>query len=229
MFKHILKKNFIKQKLVLLFVIIIASAGAVLAQESCSCSAGNNGCTASRTCSAGWRAECTCSATGCSSQCVKLGEEENYRFFDNNSIVKSLRNTDAKNIGSVLSNTFSENISFEPTGKSFVFDFPKKDSISHWEILEFLASKGNLKIHGYPLEFWQEMRESLLKGGELNICVGEASVANILKHVSFITGKKFTIVNGDEQAKIRGSVQGSNLDEFLQNLNKLGKVIIVRD
>lgn len=217
----------LKRSLLIFGLLLIGTFG-VYAQSQCNCSLGS--CSTSQSCPAGFIAVCTCSATGCSSECKKESGDLNDRI-DPNGLIKTLSETDSKNIGNVLSKTFGKFISFEPAAKGFKFDYApsKTGTRSHWEIFEFLRSKGTLKINGHDLEFWQGIKETLLNGGEFNLCFEEASVRMILNHLSFLSGKKLSIAGGDGQAKISGPLQGNNLSEILENLSKLGHVKIVEN
>lgn len=57
-----------KRSLTILCLLTAFCIGAK-AQSNCSCNQGNGGCSASQTCPAGKIAQCSCSATGCSSSC----------------------------------------------------------------------------------------------------------------------------------------------------------------
>jgi hypothetical protein len=208
------------------FCFDFAGTISVSAQSSCSCS--NSGCSASQSCPDGYIAVCTCSATGCSSSCNRAQLEIE---LSENVLATKLQNESAKNIGSVLSKAFGKFVTFEPTNPGFRFEYSKSNSLtaSHWDILEYLARNGSLKINGHDLEFWRGLRQTLLKGGEFTFCTGSALAQMILAEISFITGRKFRITSGDPKAKVSVAVRGFSLSEILEALSKSSQTTIVEN
>ncbi len=193
------------------------------AQSSCSCSVGNGGCSASQSCGKGQTAVCTCSATGCSSTCdgeLILDRQTPGTLIDN------LKKADLDGIGEVLTRALGKNITFVSSGKGRL-NYPEvRAGSSHWDILEFLSTRGELKISGHDIDFWRGVRGTLLNGGQFTICFGESSVGRILDHVVFISGKDLRITSGDPQTRIMGPIIGNSLEEILANLSKSGQVTI---
>jgi hypothetical protein len=216
------------KKLLLILSLAIGGTISIQAQTSCSCNL-NGVCSASQSCSSGYQAVCTCQPSGCSSECQKSDEPIIERP-DNNTLIRSIKDAGPSNIGEVLTKALGKRIVFEPTAKNFSFDYPesKSNTGSHWDILEFLAGKGKLTINGLKIEVWKGMRDSMLNDAEFNICFENAPVRMILNHVSFISGKHFSIIDGDPKAKISGPLQG-NMNELIEKLGKLGKVVIVEN
>lgn len=215
--------------ILLLFVSVIVGVNTISAQSSCSCSL-PNGCSQSQTCPAGYIAVCTCSATGCSAQCVKEDRPPIFDFSES-SVASRLQNEPIENIGGFLSKTFGKIVTFEPTNSKFKFEYSSSDlsTSTHWGILEYLAKNGILKINGHNLEFWQGLRRTLLKGGEFTFCTGSATSEMILGEISFITGKKYSIVSGNPKGKIQGEIKGNSLNEILDNLSKAGQITITEN
>lgn len=216
----------LKMSLVVFLVSIFVGTISVSAQSSCSCS--NSGCSASQSCPDGYIAVCICSATGCSSSCNRAQLELE---LSENVLATKLQNESAKSIGSVLSKAFGKFVTFEPTNSEFRFEYSKSNSLtaSHWDILEYLAKNGSLKINGHDLEFWKGLRQTLLKGGEFTFCTGSAPVQMILAEISFITGRRYSIASGDPKAKISGAIKGSSLSEILEALSKSSQTTVVEN
>lgn len=203
-----------------------AQSAELLDASSCACS--NSGCSASQSCPDGYIAVCTCSATGCSSSCSSSGfvAELSEKILSEN-----LRNESVKNFGKILSKAFGKVVTFEPTDTKFQFTYSGSDSLtaSHWDILEYLAKNGNLKINGHNLDFWKGYRQTLLKGGEISFCTGNAPAELVLAEISFITGKKYSITSGNPKAKISGAIKGESLNEIILNLSRMAQITIVEN
>jgi hypothetical protein len=210
------------KKLLFVLTIMVFTSLYSYAQESCTCSSTAGGCSASQTCPAGKSAVCTCSLTGCSSFCQR--EEP---ILDRVSITK-LGTATTGEIGGILSSISGMNVRFKPTIKGFRLSEAKRSKTSHWDLLEELSRNGELTINGQKLGFWKGMQKTLLEGGEFKICTGGASVQRILSMVSFISGKNYSISSGDANARITGQIEGNNLTEILEDLQKVGGITVAK-
>ncbi len=208
---------------------LLAGAFCVQAQSTCKCTL-DDGSHAAATCPAGYMALCACSAASCNSRCVKLPSEPPKRL-DVGALVSLLKTTPSNTIGESLSKFYGRNIVFESHVKNFAFDFPpsKAGAGSHWDVLEILAAGGKLTINGHSLDFWKNMRNNLLSGGEITISTGGGTVKTILDEISFISGKRFSLTSGDPAVIINEPVKGKGLSDIIQNLSKIGKVTIVEN
>lgn len=211
--------------IVLLFAFGFFGAISNFAQSSCACS--NSTCSASQGCPEGYIAVCTCSATGCSSVCNK--EEPILDLIDEPALDARLRNESAINFGELLSRALGKTITFEPKDSKFRYEYSISNSVtkSHWEILEYLASNGTLKINNHDIEFWKGLRRTLLEGGEFKFCTGNAPVEMLVGEISFITGRQYSIVSSGARTNISGAVSGKSLNELLTSLGKMSQTTIV--
>lgn len=195
-------------------------------EASCTCTQMGH-CSASQTCPDGYFAVCTCSATGCSSSCSKLS---GFMDLSEASLVKKLQGDSVKNFGTVLSKAFKKVVAFEPNEPDFKFEFSiSKDSKgSHWDILEYLAKNGNLKINGHDLDFWNGVRQNLLSGGGFKLCAGPVPASLVVEELSFISGTRYSIVSGDPQTKVTGPFTGNSISDIINGIDEQGKVTIVQ-
>lgn len=209
-------------KLILITCALLIANVGISAQDSCSCS--NSVCSASQTCSGGKTAKCTCSATGCSSSCENT---ELQLEFTEPDFEKAVQAGDRKAIRQYFAKTIGRTVDFVPTSsRSKVSYIRSKDgNASHWDALEFLEKNGDLKIDGHSLKFWTDIRDSFLNGGELTICTSRADVA--LREISFISGKRFSVISGDPKTKLDGEIRGEGVVGLLQSLKKAAKIEIV--
>ena len=206
------------KKMFFVFVVMAFTSIYSYSQESCSCSSGN--CSASQTCSEG-KAVCVCSAAGCSSSCSGNVTPEGGGE-------SRLQNADVKDIGRISSAIFGKDIQFKPTVKSYKFagSNAKFTTESDWNTLEELSKNGELLINGHKLDFWRGIRKTLIEGGEFKICSGGATAQRIINEISFISGKKFSIISGDADREITGQIAGNNLSEVIESLRKVSGVTI---
>lgn len=197
------------KKLTFVFTFLVFTSLNLYAQESCGCS--TSACSASQTCPAGKSAVCVCSASGCSSSCVTEPPINDAR---------------AESISGVLSSAYGLNFQFQPTNKNYELSSAKISGLPIWELLEELSRNGEITINGQNLDFWKNMNKTLLGGGEFKICSGGASVQRILGVISFVSGKQFKITSGNAEAIIKGRIEGNNLTEVLNSLQKNGEVTV---
>ncbi len=183
---------------------------------SCFCSV-EGLCSASQTCPDGYFAICNCSATGCTSYCSRLAGAMDLSV---ESLTKKLQANPAEDLGSVLSKAFKRVVEFVPTSRNFKFDLKPADRerASHWDILQYLAENGDLKINGRDINFWLGVRRNMANGGEINLCTGPVAVRLIVDELSFLSGKHYSIVSGDTETKINGPFKGT-MGEMLANIS----------
>jgi hypothetical protein len=118
------------------------------------------------------------------------------------------------------------NVRFVPATKNFRLSEAKGLKTSLWDKLEILSQNGELTINGQKLDFWKSQKTTLLEGGEFKICSGGASAQSILNMLSFISGKNLIITSGDPYSKITGQIEGNNLTELLESLQKISGVTV---
>jgi hypothetical protein len=198
------------------------------AQSTCKCEDHGSGAMAS--CSPGSIALCSCTSNGCSSRCVKPVLTP-FKLPDINAFVTTLKQTAPADINDYLSKTLGKTVTFETPIKDFKFDYPPSKiskNTTHWDVLDALAAKGNLRIDDHDIDFWKAQRDYLLGGGAITISTGGGTVQSVLNNLAFITGKNFTVRSGDASSMI-SEIKGSGLSELLQNLSKAGKVTITEN
>ncbi len=213
----------LKKFLLSIGILFLISIGTE-AQSTCSCSV-PYGCSANQTCPAKYLAVCTCSPSGCSSECVKEGEGE-LDLVDANSLVKLLSQTQNDKIGPALSTAFGKHIVFVPADPGFVPNYRDLSLTSHWDVLEYLAKNGTLTINRRELDFWNGLREGLSSGTEFQICSGNASTRQILNQLSFLSGKRFQLTSADKELRSNDPVTGNGLSGLLENLSRTRNVSI---
>ncbi len=218
-----------KKTIFSMFFIFLLGVLTVSAQESCNCSSEAGGCTAGQSCSAGNIAVCSCTSSGCVSYCQAKGGGELPEF---SSYMPALQTRKASEYGNVLSSAFHKTIVFQPANPDFQisadkFNFTKAND---WDVFGYLAANGKLTINGHDVKFWNEIRKSFsdnaVKGNEIKFCLGMATPQEYLNELSFITGKRFSVISGNATEKLINPISGSNLTELLQNLGKAGQITI---
>ncbi len=187
------------------------------AQTSCSCSAGNGGCSVSQTCEAGYLAICTCSATGCTSSCQSRDGQQP-ELLGPPLLSLALTGKDADEISSYLTDVFGKMVKFSPkTKNAFIYGFPGR-AASYWDVFDYLERNGTVTVNGSAISFWRDQHRQLKKGGELVLCVGGATPDAIARHLSFISGSKIDTNGGVSQMPITSTVRGKGLLQILNNL-----------
>ncbi|MBX3300452.1 MAG: hypothetical protein KF736_13450 [Acidobacteria bacterium] len=217
-----------------ILALLLAFQIGVYAQSSCSCGLGNGGCSASQSCPSGYVAFCTCSASGCSSQCNKQdgdppeGGGEGRPIGIAIDVLRNIvRSSPAPTLGRALSRAFDKKITFSPTSAKFSVDAKILDSFtSHWELLSYLSTNGKLTINGRNLEFWEGLKNTLLNGGAFKICTGNASAQMILNEINFLSGRHYKIVGGNVGSRMSGTVEGNSLNDLIANLSSTRAVMI---
>jgi hypothetical protein len=217
------------KRILLSLFLLLAGALAAYAQSSCSCSV-PAGCSASQSCPIGFIAVCTCNPSGCSSSCQKSSGGGPILPGDGGRLANTLRTTAPEKIAGVLSRAYPLFVAFEPR-QNFSFDLPdsKSTPLSDWDVLEYLNSNGILTINGQKLEFWQGVKDNFNNGGDLTICTGGATVDMVLRQLSFVSGKQFSVTTGDPQTIVSGAIHGHGLKDFLETLGKMGRVVITEN
>lgn len=213
------------KKFLLVIGLLFVGTICAQAQSTCRCTL-DDGSHAAANCPAGYTAVCACSSTGCNSTCAKLAAAASPGL-QAGTLLSLLRTTAAGGISETLSKFYGRSVVFEPAAKNFTFDHPPaKTGASHWDVLDLLAAKGKLTINGQSLEFWETMRNNLLRGGEHTISTGGGTVQTILNEISFISGKRFSITSGNAAALVTEPIKGKGLTELIENLSKAAKVTI---
>jgi hypothetical protein len=141
-------------------------------------------------------------------------------------VIAMLMRSDEKGIGEVFSKNLGREVVFvkAPELKKLVGDKPSFKS--YWEIAEFLAGKGRLTINKLPFEIWQGKRDTLLKGGEYNICANDLTAQMILDEINFLTGRNFKIVAGDPKSRANVLIHGNSLKEVVDSLSSTRTILI---
>ena len=217
-------------RVLFLLVLLTVSALSVSAQEqpqsSCKCKVGDGGCAASQSCPDGYLAVCSCSAFGCSSQCLAFGGDGRPGGLNEDEIGAAISKNDAKVLSLALSKFYRRFINFSPMDSTSQIPRPRSISPSpvDWTLLEFLDKNGHLTINGQPLSFWNGMRQTLLSGGAYQICSSRADA--VLNEISFVAGRSYSVAAGKAQARLDAPVKGNGLPELLLNLSRAANIRI---
>lgn len=199
------------------------------AQSSCDCAA--YGCSVAQNCPSGYVASCSCTAQGCSGQCVKANSELPEMLFENGGqkLIDMVVRSDEKGIGDVFSKNLGREVVFIKASEVKKLVSGKPLFKSYWDVAEFLAGKGKLTINKLPFEIWKGKRDTLLKGGEYNICARDVPAQMILDEINFLTGRNFKIVGGDPKSRATAVIRGYSLKEVRDSLSSTRNIIISED
>lgn len=218
-------------KLLILVVFSLMSI-AVAAQEnnvpgagggtSCSCSDSTAKCSSSASCSNG-NAVCVCSENGCTSYCINnngaMGD-----FPDSKNLSSNLQKTDNKEIGVVLTKALGKTVSFVPYKADFRFDAQSQPA-DHWDVLQYLAQNGELKINNGDFATWKKIRE-IVNAGKVNFCTSNITVGALVNELSFFGGRKYQIVSGSPNEKLSADIKGLNIEGIINALEKHHQLLI---
>lgn len=200
-----------------LSILVLLTLG-VNAQSKCECASDDGSNSATQSCPAGFVALCTCSAFGTNGQCSKQ-DDKPLEGLTRAGLVKVIESSDAQSLAKNLSVAFGKTIKFTPTVSKFVID--KKVAIrstdSHWDLFNYLSTKGNLLINGSPLSYWTGMRDNLVAGGAFKVCTGKASAQSILNEINFYAGTRYKIIGGDRLIQKDDPIKGGSFAEFINN------------
>ncbi|MCZ2391267.1 MAG: hypothetical protein LC113_09355 [Acidobacteria bacterium] len=141
---------------------------------------------------------------------------------------KTLRGESAANFGKVLSKAFKKIVTFKPFDPDLKFEYSGENAgrSTHWDILEYLAKNGDLKINGHDLAFWMGVRQNLLSGGGFKLCAGPVAARLIVDELSFLTGTRYSIISGDQNKKVTGPFEGSTISEITEKISRQANVVI---
>jgi len=214
----------------MLFLVVafasLASAQSALPgpKQECECSIVGH-CSASQSCPDGYIAVCTCSATGCSSSCTKI---DGVMELSEPTLEKMLLGESAANFGKVLSKAFKKIVTFKPFDPNLKFEFNAENTArsTHWDLLDYLAKNGDLKINGHDLDFWKGVRQNLMSGGGFKMCAGPVAARLIVDELSFLTGTRYSIISGDQNTKVTGPFEGSTISEITEKIGRQANVVI---
>lgn len=197
------------------------------AQTKCACESDDGSNSATQSCPVGYVALCTCSAFGTNGQCSKqdAGQPEG---LSRAGLAKVIESSNAAIIAKNLSVAFGKQIRFVPNSTKFVLDKTEalKRTGSHWDLFDYLAAQGKLMINGVSLDYWESLRDNLIKGGSFKVCTGKASAQAILNEINFYAGTRYKIIAGDPLAQKDTQVKGNSLTELIDSFTTSRSVTI---
>lgn len=189
---------------------------------SCSCSDKGAGCSTSASCPNG-SAVCVCSDSGCTSYCVNNGGFAG-EFPDNETLMSRLLSAKNKDIDAVLTKALGKQINFIPNKENFQIAYVGQPK-NHWDILEFLAENGELKINGMNISTLKKIR-GIFSADKVNLCTKNATVEALVNEIDFFTGNRYRVVSGNEKAKVTAELKGMNIEQMINAVQKSNQVQI---
>lgn len=81
-------------------------------------------------------------------------------------------------------------------------------------------------INGVSLDYWESLRDNLIKGGSFKVCTGKASAQAILNEINFYAGTRYKIIAGDPLAQKDTQVKGNSLTELIDSFTTSRSVTI---
>ncbi|HMT08838.1 MAG TPA: hypothetical protein PKA82_12605 [Pyrinomonadaceae bacterium] len=132
-------------------------------------------------------------------------------------------------IETYLSRSSGRQVEFIPhqLGSKLVAPKSTREGDELWKAFSFLSQKGRLKVSGQDFSHWMNVRELLTRGDEYTICSDQA--LSVLRHLEFLTGKRFTVVSGDATVALRGPITGNGAAGILEMLKKVASIEITEN
>lgn len=189
---------------------------------SCSCSDKGAGCSTSASCPSG-NAVCVCSDAGCTSYCVNGGGRAG-EFPDNAILMSRLLSAGNKDIDGILTKALGKQINFTPHKDNFQIAYVGQPK-NHWDILEFLADNGELKINGMNVGTVKKIRD-IFSAAKVNLCTKNATVEALVNEIDFFTGNRYRVVSGNEKAKVVAELKGMSIEQIINAVQKSNQVEI---
>ena len=200
------------------------SESRVVPFKTCSCTAPDNSCSVTITCSGGCDKYCgpgdNCWAT-CSGFYSDLALETNIEIVNGSS----------SQLTTKLAEISGRDVSFSPARK----EDPKSDVIYNlgfqkaplWNALEFLSDRGTVRFGGKDFEALRRLRKTLLSGQRLNFGVNDTPVNRFVNDLAGLTGLRLRIVSGSPMAIANVELRNATLDEIISKVSEQTGTTIV--
>ncbi|KAK0039238.1 hypothetical protein Bpfe_031327 [Biomphalaria pfeifferi] len=189
---------------------------------SCSCSDPTAKCDSSANCPNA-NAICVCSENGCTSYCINnngaMGD-----FPAPKNLSSILQKAGNKEIGVILTKALGKTVSFVPYKSDFGFD-AQSPPADHWDVLQYLAQNGELKINNGDFGTWKKIRE-IVNAGKVNFCTSSITVGALVNELSFFGGRKYQVVSGNPNERLSADIKGLNIEGIINALEKHHQLLI---
>jgi hypothetical protein len=185
-------------------------------RESCSCFADDNSCSANVSCSGGCMAFCpsnSCRAL-CSGQ--KSGEGEYANLTSR--VTLRFNGSSARTVSAELARITGHDVLFTPITPDATFTLDVKDE-PLWNVLETLSASGRLRIAGDDFSNVQSVRQALLRGDRISVCVHGTTVKRLVYELKYLTGLDVRVTSGDQRTVVDFTAKGVTLEEMVAQVS----------
>lgn len=181
-------------------------------ESSCSCSAPDGTCDASITCQGGCIAQCANNGD-CYAHCGAF-----YEVLGMEATIQ-IQNGRYSQLVAELARISGRDVAFSPSRPDTVFNADYKRAIL-WDVLEMLSDRGTVQIAGQDFEKIKSLRQTLLSGERITLCVRGMPVNTFVNDMAGLTGLPLRITAGRPMAIVNVKLQNVTLNEILLKVSE---------
>jgi hypothetical protein len=136
-----------------------------------------------------------------------------------------LKGSDSKQVAAELARVTHEEVVFNQSTPGDVFSLDVKNA-PLWNVLEILSARGKVRIAGEEFSHFQAIRNTLVSGGRLMVCVRRTTVKRLVAELAYLSGRNFRVTGGDGRAQINFTATNATLEEIVAQVEAEASVRI---
>ena len=188
--------------------------------DVCYCSATDGSCSVRVTCRGGCYADCP--SDGCIGYCA------GYFSALNTEVTLQLQNSDSNQLLDAVSKVSGEEITFSPSKHDTPFNLDVKRA-PLWGVLDFLSTRGSVKIAGQDFERLKLLRRSFLSGEKTAFAVHNTPVYTFVSDMAGLSGQSIHVISGNTRTLVNIELRDVNFKEILAQVSEQTGAKIVVD
>jgi hypothetical protein len=120
----------------------------------------------------------------------------------------------SKQVSSELARLTAREVAFVPASPQERVNLDAK-GIPLWDVLEALSQSGKVRIGGEDFSSLKAVRQALVSGERMSVCIHNASVKSLVEEFAGMSGLPIRVTSGDATALVTLSLRGVTLEEAL--------------
>lgn len=125
---------------------------------------------------------------------------------------------DSRQVSSEIARLIGREVAFVPANPQERVNLDAKDA-RLWDVLETLSQSGRVRVAGEDFSSLRAVRQALVSGERMSVCIRNASVKNLVEEFAGMSGLPIRVTSGDATTLVTLSVRGVTLEEALAQVS----------
>lgn len=190
--------------------------------ETCSCAAADGSCNVTGSCPRGCLAYCP--SNNCRVTCI--GNSYEWKSSAGASVTLRMQNVSNLRMATELTRLLGAEVIITPRRSNATFSINVKNE-PLWNVLDALSSEADIQIAHEDYAHLRNVRQTLLGGGRIAVCVHNVSAKRLAADLASLTGRDVYVASGDPETMVNYRGKAVTFEAMVAEMSQAAGVNMV--